>query len=65
MDILGLFIFDPLVKRVRKMSRIQKELLEIADKRKKLDSDALELTKEYEILKQEAKSLKKTGSLPQ
>jgi hypothetical protein len=62
MDIVGLFIFDPLVKRVRRMARIEKELIEITAKKRKLESDALVLTAEHEELRRQAKSIKKKGS---
>lgn len=61
-DIMAFFITDPLVKRVRKMSTIQKELIDITAKKRRLEADALELTKEYEKLRLEAKNIKKTGS---
>lgn len=62
MDIMGLFILDPLVKRVRKMARIEKELIEITAKKRKLESNALALTAEYEELRRQAKNIKKKGS---
>lgn len=62
MDIMGIFILDPLVRRVRRMDRIQKELIEITAKKRRLDADALALTKEYEGLRIEAKNIKKKGS---
>lgn len=62
MDIMGLFIVDPLVKRVRKMASIQKELIEIATKRRKLEFNALALTAKYEELRRQAKNIKKKGS---
>ena len=62
MDILGIFIVDPLLKRVRKMNKIQKELIEITAKKRGLEANALALTKEYEELRIEAKNIKKKGS---
>lgn len=62
MDIRGLFIFDPIVKRARRMSFIQKELLCLSEDRQSLEKQALLLTKQYESLKQEIKNLKKTGT---
>lgn len=62
MDIRGLFIFDPIVKRARRMSFIQKELLCLSEDRQSLEKKALLLTKQYESLKQEIKNLKKTGT---
>ena len=62
MDIMGIFILDPLVKRVRRMDRIQKELIEITAKKRRLEKNALELTQEYEKLRIEAKNIKKKGS---
>jgi len=62
MDIMGLFILDPLVKRVRKMARLQEELKKVAAKKRKLEFDGLALTEEYEKLRQEAKNIKKKGS---
>jgi len=62
MDIMALFITDPLVKRTRRMSMIQKEIIEITAKKRRLDADALELTQEYEKLRLEAKNIKKKGS---
>lgn len=58
------FITDPLLKRIRRMSRIEKKLIENTEKRRKIQMESLELTAEYEKLKKEAKSLKKTGKLP-
>lgn len=62
MDIRGLFIFDPVVKRARRMSSIQKELLCLSEERQSLEKQALLLTKQYESLKQEIKNFKKTGT---
>jgi len=62
MDIMAIFITDPLVKRVRRMDRIQKEIIGITAKKRRLEADALELTQEYEKLRLEAKNIKKKGS---
>lgn len=62
MDIMGFFILDPLVRRVRKMARIEKELIKITAKKRKLESDALAMTAEYEELRRQAKNIKKKGS---
>jgi len=62
MDIMGIFILDPLVKRVRRMDRNQTELIEITAKKRRLEKNALELTQEYEKLRIEAKNIKKKGS---
>jgi len=62
MDIMAFLITDPLVKRTRRMSMIQKEIIKITAKKRRLDADALELTQEYEKLRLEAKNIKKKGS---
>lgn len=58
------FITDPLLRRIRKMADIEKKLIKNTEKRRKIQVESLELTSEYEKLKREAKSLKKTGKLP-
>lgn len=55
------FVTDPLVKRQRKLARIQKEILEVSEKRQECIQRGLELTREYEALRLECKKLKKTG----
>lgn len=54
-------ITDPLVRRQRKLARIQKKILEESEKRQECIRRGLELTKEYEALRLECKKLKKTG----
>ena len=61
---LDIFITDPLLKRIRKMADIEKQLIKNTEKRRKIQTESLALTSEYEKLKKEAKSLKKTGKLP-
>jgi hypothetical protein len=58
------FVTDPLLRRIRKMADIEKKLIKNTEKRRKIQVESLELTSEYEKLKREAKSLKKTGKLP-
>jgi hypothetical protein len=62
MDIMAIFITDPIVKRVRRMNAIQKEIISITAKKHKLETDALKITEEYEKLRLETKNLKKNGS---
>ena len=58
------FVTDPLLRRIRKMADIEKQLIKNTEKRRKIQVESLALTSEYEKLKREAKSLKKTGKLP-
>ena len=57
-------VTDPLVKRVRRMSKIQTKLKENTVRHRSIIQESLDLTQEYEQLRKEAKSLKKTGQLP-
>ncbi len=61
---LDMFITDPLLKRTRRMSRIQDQLKENTSKHRVIVLESLKLTEEYETLRKEAKTLKKTGKLP-
>jgi len=58
---MDFFIRDPLLKRVRRMRKIEQLLIENTARKRKIFQESLALTKEYEQLKIEAKSLKKHG----
>ena len=61
---LDMFITDPLLKRTRRMAKIQDLLKENTSKHRVIILESLKLTEEYEKLRKEAKTLKKTGKLP-
>lgn len=61
---LDFLVTDPLLKRVRRMGKIQDKLKENTSRRREILIESEKLTKEYEQLKVECKSLKKTGKLP-
>ena len=61
---LDMFVTDPLLKRTRRMARIEEQLKENTARKRALFFDSVKLTEEYEKLRKEAKYLKKTGKLP-
>lgn len=61
---LDMFVTDPLLKRTRRMARIEEQLKENTARKRALFFDSIKLTEEYEKLRKEAKYLKKTGKLP-
>ena len=56
------FVTDPILKRARRMAEIEKQLAEEARKRRATVRAAQALTEEFDLLKAEIKSLRKTGS---
>lgn len=64
MALSDFLITDPVLKRVRKLADIERKQVKLQGDIKAMRRQAWALKQEYDALRAETKSLKKTGKLP-